>query len=390
MLVFALVPILTQAQVRYFSRLVVVGDSLSAGFQNDSLLWYQQQHGYAKLVANQARTGLALPLIGYPGIPDVLQLVSLNPLVVQPAPGQSIGRLNPLVQPTDLAVPGATVADALNTRPDFQFDDLTDFVLGLPGLLTFQARTQVEWAEALHPTVIIMWLGNNDLLGSATQGTDQFLTPLADFQASYGTVMARLAATGAKLVIANLPDATAAAYFVPAPIVCAQANLPCSALGLSDGDYVLLPAVEGLLNGTITTLTPSDVLTAAEVSTIRARTDEFNSLIAQQAAAYGATLVDIHTLLNQIRANGYRVGGRTLTTMYLGGIFSLDGIHPTNTGYAILADQFISSINASLRTHIPPVNVEAVSQHDPLVLTPLGFGALRATMPKGILKTLQH
>ena len=45
------------------SRLVVVGDSLSAGFQNDSLLDLQQPHGYASLVAAQARVPLWLPLI---------------------------------------------------------------------------------------------------------------------------------------------------------------------------------------------------------------------------------------------------------------------------------------------------------------------------------------
>jgi hypothetical protein len=58
------------------SRLVVVGDSLSAGFQNDSLLDTQQPHGWAAVVASQANVPLALPLIAPPGIPNVLELVS--------------------------------------------------------------------------------------------------------------------------------------------------------------------------------------------------------------------------------------------------------------------------------------------------------------------------
>src|SRR3989442_1441467 len=61
------------------SRLVVVGDSLSAGFQNGSLFDVQQTHGYASLVANQAGTLLPLPLIAAPGIPNVLTLVSVGP-----------------------------------------------------------------------------------------------------------------------------------------------------------------------------------------------------------------------------------------------------------------------------------------------------------------------
>jgi len=42
------------------TRLVIVGDSLSAGFQNGSLLDSQQVHGYANLLAQQALTPLPL------------------------------------------------------------------------------------------------------------------------------------------------------------------------------------------------------------------------------------------------------------------------------------------------------------------------------------------
>src|SRR5689334_15338581 len=101
-----------------FSRLVVVGDSLSAGFQSNSLLDTAQVHGYANLVAQQAHAPLTLPLIAPPGIPNVLQLVSFGPPpVIVTAPGLSTGRDNPAVQATDLAVPGAKTADVLNDRP---------------------------------------------------------------------------------------------------------------------------------------------------------------------------------------------------------------------------------------------------------------------------------
>src|ERR1700745_2935458 len=91
------------------SRLVVIGDSLAAGFQNDSLLATQQVHGFAAFVASQAHVPLVLPLIAPPGIPNVLELVSPGPPpILTTAPGISIGRLNPTFQATDLAVPGAT------------------------------------------------------------------------------------------------------------------------------------------------------------------------------------------------------------------------------------------------------------------------------------------
>ena len=61
------------------------------------------------------------------------------------------------------------------------------------------------------------------------------------------------------------------------------------------------------------------------------------------------------------------MGDRRLTTDFLGGLFSLDGIHPTNTGYAIIANEFIKALNHRFHAGIPPVDVEAVLSDDPLV-----------------------
>jgi hypothetical protein len=58
-----------------FATTVVIGDSLSAGFQNGSLLDSQQPNGWASLVATQANFTLTLPLIASPGAPAVLKLV---------------------------------------------------------------------------------------------------------------------------------------------------------------------------------------------------------------------------------------------------------------------------------------------------------------------------
>ena len=124
---------------------------------------------------------------------------------------------------------------------------------------------------------------------------------------------------------------------------------------------------------------PADVgLDAGEVATIRAATDEFNAFIAAEAAAKGAALVDIHALLERAHAHGIVVGGQRLTTAFLGGLFSLDGIHPTNTGYAIMANQFIEALNRRFAAHIPRVSVERVMEDDPLVLPGVGHPAATA------------
>jgi lysophospholipase L1-like esterase len=52
--------------------------------------------------------------------------------------------------------------------------------------------------------------------------------------------------------------------------------------------------------------------------------------------------------------------GICCTLGYLYGVFSFDGIHPSNTGYALIAYEFIDTINHAYRTRIPQVDVNAV------------------------------
>ena len=113
-----------QARSTLMSRLVVVGDSLSAGFQSYSLFDSEsvpgtppggQRYGFAALIAKQARTPLTLPLISLPGIPPALSLSPTGQIVR----GTSIGiRENPFKQPTNLSVPAFRVADAFGYPVD--------------------------------------------------------------------------------------------------------------------------------------------------------------------------------------------------------------------------------------------------------------------------------
>ncbi|MFQ5914327.1 MAG: SGNH/GDSL hydrolase family protein [Nitrospinota bacterium] len=372
---------LSRRKIADLSRIVVVGDSLSAGFQNGSLLDAQQVNGYASVVTDQAGGPLPLPLIGAPGIPNVLTLADIGPPpVIVPAPGSSPGRTNPLTQPLNLAVPGHTAEDALTTRPAFLFDNLTDFVLGLPGAFSGISRSQVEWAEALAPTTILMWLGSNDVLAAAIEADASLVTPLPDFEAAYEEVIDRLAATGAPMVVANIPDVTVVPFLTSFEEVAAAIGLSPDVLGLilgiGPGDFVTPDAfdlISDILGGVISGPLPGDVvLDAAEVAEIRAATDAFNAVIAEQAAAKGAALVDIHAFTNCLDTKGYLVGGQRLTTDFLGGIFSLDGIHPTNTGYALIANEFIKKLNTHFRAGISRVSIAEVAESDPLVLPGVG------------------
>ena len=401
-----------------FSNTVFLGDSLTAGYQSSSLLDTQQVHGWAPLVAKQAGFSIVQPLIAYPGAPNVLQLVSVGPPpvilpvcpppVIPPGCGTTTGRDNFATQVTDLAVPGALLNDVLNTvplvNPAAGQQQLNQLVLGFPGLGYGQAYSQATFAVKAQPTTIFLWIGNNDALIADLTGMPSNMTSVANFTTQYQTLMTQLTTlTPAHLVIGNIPDVTQVPYLQPAAQVLAetsqQTRLPTSflsgLLGIVPGDYVnptglaeIPLIVSQKQKGPID---DAGVLTAAEAVTVQAQVTAFNQVIAAQAQAANATLVDINALFKQLTTSGITINGYTGTAAFLGGFFSLDGIHPTNTGYAVVANKFIDTMNTAISTKIPDVPLGPVAAVDPLWppnLVPHAVSAHALTMPANAGKSI--
>jgi lysophospholipase L1-like esterase len=368
-----------------FATTVVIGDSLSAGFQNGSLLDSQQPHGWASLVAKQAGVQLVLPLIAPPGAPAVLQLVSLGPPpVTKQAPGISPGRDNPSQQPYDVAVPGHSLDDIINRVPvlvpSSDEDVITSAVLALP---LGGNRSQMNLAIQLKPTALFIWAGSNDALVADIAGTPAVMTPASAFAQDFQQLITTLhTRTKATLIVANVPDVTLVPYLTPATVILAEisaaSGLPqavvSALLGIQPGDLVnatglaqVESAVAALQHGQMPApLTDADFLSAAEVAQVQSTVNQYNAAIAQQVSAAGGILVDIHAFFQNAAQNGVTISGFPASTAFLGGLFSLDGIHPTNTAYALIANQYIATINAALKTNIPPVDVSSIAASDPL------------------------
>jgi hypothetical protein len=183
-------------------------------------------------------------------------------------------------------VPGHTVNDALYRRPA-EDDPLTSVVLGYPGALSGIVRSQIEWAEALGPTFAFVWIGNNGVLAYATSGGTEPITPIDDFDRDYQELLDRLEATGADLIIANVPDVTSIAFFLTAEEVAAQAGQPLSEigpiLGIDSGDLVTieaLPLVKQILAGQMPPPLPDQaVLDAQEITISRQSVNDVNRII---------------------------------------------------------------------------------------------------------------
>lgn len=356
-----------------FTRFVAIGDSLGAGFVSGGLVRGAQEDSVPALVARQA-TGVQIPqpLVSEPGIPPLLQLQSLSPLVIRPLPG-----IGSLVQPRpyqNLSVPGFRVGDALRT---FTGNPVIDLVLQGQG-------TQLQQALAQNPTFALIWLGNNDVLAAATSGRvieGVTLTPVVQFEADLTAIVGAFKGVGADVALANLPDVTSIPFVttIPPVVVNPATNQPVLGPGgntipilgpdgpLGNGDRILLPAsaklaqgigIPAAIGGTGQPLADSDVLSAAEVATIQARVNAFNAIIAAVANETGSAVADINGLLRQVASSGYDIGGITFTEAYItGGTFSLDGVHPAPLGYAVAANEFIRAINDTYGANVPPVDL---------------------------------
>jgi lysophospholipase L1-like esterase len=218
----------------------------------------------------------------------------------------------------------------------------------------------------LNPQTILVSIGNNDALQALTLGLPP--TDTGTFAQQYAVLLAGLAATRAHVVVSNIPDVTAIPFLVPVPAfkaVCPSATLPPT---VTNQDFVVLDITNPAPPMPLSICTNFAVRTAALIAQTQTAVTQFNQIIATDARLLGAGLVDINSLFKTLSANGYMVGGTRLTTGFLGGLFSLDGIHPTNTGYAILANETIKTMNKRFNMQVPPVSVDQVAKTDPLIL----------------------
>jgi hypothetical protein len=90
------------------------------------------------------------------------------------------------------------------------------------------------------------------------------------------------------------------------------------------------------------------VLLPSEQAEITVATEAFNQIIAATASQAGLAFVDAYTLLNQLANGGITSGDFTLTSsLVTGSAFSLDGVHPTARGYALIANEFMKAIDVT-------------------------------------------
>lgn len=88
------------------------------------------------------------------------------------------------------------------------------------------------------------------------------------------------------------------------------------------------------------------VLLPEEQQEIATATAQFNQVISGVASSNGFALLDANFLLDQMATSGLASNDFVLTSnLVTGGAFSLDGVHPTSRGYALIANETLKAID---------------------------------------------
>ncbi len=107
----------------------------------------------------------------------------------------------------------------------------------------------------------------------------------------------------------------------------------------------------------------SFVLTKTEQEKVEIATDAYNAGIENIAASNpDIAMVDMKQGLQDLASTGFIYDGNIYTDDYIvGASFSLDGVHPTSRGYAIVANYFIRAINDEFGASLLEVNPNSYS-----------------------------
>ncbi|WP_447642516.1 MULTISPECIES: hypothetical protein [Chitinophagaceae] len=276
-----------------------------------------------------------------------------------------------------------------------------------------QSASILSDAAAQKPTFFSLFIGNNDVLAYALAGgASDAITPSAGpagvgFDASIDAIVGTMMQTATTGVVANIPDITSIPYFtyIPYnalvltrqgqvdsltagyqtanaglklmgldtirfvlganPFVIKDASIPVVGVRqMKQGELVLLGASTNITTqggGSASPLADQYVLTATEVNNIKTATTAYNAKLKAVADAKDLAFVDVAAFMSQAKTGFVQNGRSVSATFVTGGAFSLDGIHLTPLGNAMLANEFIKAINSKYGSTVPQIDATLYS-----------------------------
>ncbi len=178
-------------------------------------------YSFGNIIAKQIGISYEQATFSDPGTGGRLEIAEFDVTSGSPVPviftNPNTGSPTNLTYPApynNLGIKGAFLTDVLNAR---SATTCYTFNFGVPNPL-FDAvlrglGTQLELAIAQQPTLVTLWIGNNDILAFATRGGLFPPTSASNFQTQYTQVLTALHNTGAQIIIGSIPNALLFPYF---------------------------------------------------------------------------------------------------------------------------------------------------------------------------------
>ncbi len=375
-----------------FTSFVAIGNSLTAGVADGALYEASQKNSFPMLIAKMAGVDddFEQPIMGGNGFSyneenGRLILMYGNPIRLEFSESGTEDNRNLNRAFNNLGIPLIRAQQLYTATTPIEADS-NHFV---DKILRGSGRTAIQEALSLNPTLITLWIGNNDVLEAATLGLadeNSAFTPSIDFNTYLNNIINQLTAgTTAPIFMANIVDITDLPYFTSLPSSVVFGGNQLYLFGecengirqLTDEDIVLFWALPDYMNlkttgnvSAATALNDTLILDVEEKNQIKTIIDEYNAIIKNITDANDQLyLVDMYTVFKDIAENGYSLGGITYHTDLIkfdaAGIldfsplgttlFSYDALHPNKYGYASFANSFIDKINITLNANLPMV-----------------------------------
>ena len=394
-----------------FTRVVALGDDFFAGYQDDALYNEAQHYSIPNLIAGQIKLVTQFNFnqptitneVGINSKPwegiyttksrlgfktDCNGVTDFFPLKNTINQSAAVGGMQSFINGTiqNLAIPFCKSVDVNdpafgNVNGNFYYSHFTS---------AQGSSTLLRDAAMQNPTFVLLWLGMEDIFSfSQKGGKDVSITPVSVFESQLDSVLKTLTSNQAKGVIATIPDLESFPFYTLISsrglmLSIAQADSLNQLTGLqlynqgengffieypkNSGNYRQMGRGENVLldipidslkcysMGLVFPISDRYTLDSTEISSIHQSIATYNSVIKQKALQYDFAFTDMNQFFKNVKS-GIIWDGVTLNADFIsGGIFSLDGYHPHQKGYSIIANEFIKSINNYYGATLPWVN----------------------------------
>jgi hypothetical protein len=358
-----------------FARFVALGTSNSMGVQAAGIFAAGQRAAWPAELARRVGVPFSLPLIEDPGCGPPLQPPLAANLALVAAFGDDLVtavmnfcmplRDGVTLPANNVAISGANVHDALYTTPEIEGAHVPRKGVLYSRVLR-PGQTQVAAMLEQKPTFVSVELAANEVLPAST-GRIEAMTPFADWARDYDEVLVKVKSTGAGAVLVGLPNN--AAQFPSIRRAREFFNEWPALLGLGisvslncyfSSNYLFIPGyLLTLVSKAPTTATCSNVpgavdyvLTSSDINAINARLAQMNARMQQRAFENGYAYFSLESVYGLPKPR-LSVIDLLFSSNPFGPNISLDGVHPSAAGQAILAKAAAQAINATYGVSIP-------------------------------------